>query len=35
MSLLGESDLVGGRPAELAADIQRGRIRGLLADILE
>jgi len=34
-SLLGESHLVDGRPAQLAADIQRGRIRGLLADILE
>lgn len=33
-SLLGESRLVDGRAAALAAEIQRTRIRGLLADII-
>ncbi len=34
-SLVGESHLVDGRAAELAAEIQRTRIRRLLSDILE
>ncbi|KZS57138.1 hypothetical protein A4G28_17230 [Mycobacterium ostraviense] len=34
-SLLGDSNLVDGRPAALAADIQRSRIRALLSEILE
>lgn len=34
-SLAGESHLVDGRAATLAAQIQRTRIRGLLADIIE
>jgi len=34
-SLLGESHLVDGRAAQLAAEIQRARIRGLLADIID
>lgn len=34
-SLLGDSSLVDGRPAALAADIQRSRIRALLSEILE
>lgn len=33
-SLLGETHLVDGRVAALAAEIQRTRIRGLLADII-
>lgn len=33
-SLLGETHLVDGRAAALAAEIQRTRIRGLLADII-
>ncbi|VAZ89045.1 HTH-type transcriptional repressor KstR2 [Mycobacterium pseudokansasii] len=34
-SLLGDSNLVDGRPAALAADIQRSRIRALLTEILQ
>jgi AcrR family transcriptional regulator len=33
-SLLGDADLVAGEAAELAADLQRGRIQGLIAGVL-